>query len=111
VRRSALELQVHEAPGHRVVEVTGEIDIATVSSLDDCLSACTTGFDGTIELDMRGVQFMDTTGVWLLGGTTAASERAPWSLTVLPSGPVMRVLAICGMLERVPVAATAASSR
>src|SRR4051794_35388340 len=94
----------------RVVEVFGEIDIATIGSLQRCLQDCTAGFEGLLEVDLSGVRFMDSTGVWLLGGTAVEAEQAPWSLSIVPGQAARRVLALSGMLERVPIAAPVAAA-
>ena len=109
MQRSDLTLEVHDSADRRLVEVAGEIDIATNDALDRCERECTIGFAGAINVYLRGVRFMDTTGVWMLAGMAAEAETAAWSFAVVPSAAARRVLALTDTLERIPILEPAAA--
>ena len=72
-------LDPHQVGPHIVVEVTGEIDVATAPALRDRLLALLNRGAPDLVVDLRGVTFLDSTGVGsllrvyhrqsLLGGT------------------------------------------
>jgi anti-anti-sigma factor len=83
--------------GYRtVVNVEGDVDIATVTTLDDVL-------DGHVAaawelwVDLSRVTFLDSHGLRALLRTHAALEEQDRRLTVIcPTGPVRRILAVSG---------------
>ena len=79
-----------------VVAPTGEIDIATASAVRDAMLA-TVG-PRRLVLDLRGVEFMDTSGLSLLVEEQRRSRQRGGSFEVVP-GPtrVQRLLDIAGL--------------
>jgi anti-sigma B factor antagonist len=101
----AAPLQVEAWPGPRGVRVRplGEIDLATVgglrSKIDECVAA---GWERVV-LDLRGVTFMDCTGLHLVLDADAAARAAGWELVVI-EGPraVQRVFELTGLRDSLP---------
>lgn len=102
-------LDPHIDGAHTVVGVTGEIDVAGAPALrDNLLALLNRGVDSLV-VDLRGVTFMDSTGVGsllrihhrqgLLGGAVhfVADQRA-----------VLRVLDLMQLRRRLHVTATVA---
>jgi anti-anti-sigma factor len=101
----AARFQVHVQPEPRGARVRplGEIDAATVHrvrrKIDDCVAA---GCERVV-LDLRGVTFMDSTGLHLSLDADAAARAAGWELLILEGpGPVQRVFEVTGMRDRLP---------
>ena len=95
---------------HTVVGVTGELDVATAPALRDAvLGLLNRGVDSFV-LDLRGVTFIDSTGVGsllrihhrqgLLGGTVHFVVDQP---------SVLRVLDVMQLLRRLHVVSTVAA--
>jgi anti-sigma B factor antagonist len=56
-------LDPHPLDGHTVVEVTGEIDVASAPVLRDRLLALLNRGAESLVVDLRGVTFIDSTGI------------------------------------------------
>jgi anti-sigma B factor antagonist len=94
-----------------VVSPAGEIDIATAPAVRDALAATVGG--RRLVLDLRGVQFMDTSGLQLLIEEQRRSRERGGAFAVVP-GParVQRLLDVAGLtsrLELVPAPEEAAA--
>lgn len=90
-----------EREGARVrVHASGELDMATVPRLEECARAHLQARAETVELDLREVGFIDSTGIRLLLTLKAEGRCDGWTLTILPSHPVCRVVRLLGLQER-----------
>ena len=96
-----LSVNEHEESGVRVIEVAGELDIATAPRLCARLDANRAGRRPRLLVDLTDVDFCDSTGLRALLG--AASEvRAHggrFAIVCPPSGDVARLLEIVGAGE------------
>src|SRR5256885_6428782 len=68
-----LDITTEQHPGQTRVVLAGELDIASTQGLEDELAAIEANSPGTLVLDLRGVEFIDSTGLRAL---IAADERA-----------------------------------
>ena len=82
------------------VAPVGEVDLATVGEVAAHLSALLATGVRRLVLDLRGVTFMDSTGVRLLLERQADSRRDGYAFAVVP-GPtrVQRVLELAGVTD------------
>ena len=91
----------HERGGVRVIEVAGELDIATAPTLCARLDTSGMGRQPRLLVDLSALDFCDSTGLRALLG--AASEvRAHggrFAIVCPPSGDVARLLEIVGAGE------------
>jgi anti-sigma B factor antagonist len=83
----------------------GELDVAAVgqlqSELDDLIEA---GFV-QIVIDLRRVEFIDSTGVLALLSAHERAEREHWQLAIVPGRrAVHRLFEITGAIDQVPFA-------
>ncbi|MEU4834477.1 STAS domain-containing protein [Streptosporangium sp. NPDC023615] len=91
---------VHDYPGdHTVVEVGGEVDLATASRLHAYLVPLIDGATGPLVLDLGAVTFMDARGLTALVAirTRADAAMIPFRLAALP--PLVRRLLCLTRLE------------
>ena len=87
-------LTIHDA-GDGVVQLVGEIDVATAPKLQQCLE-----HDPRIRVvDMAQVTFMDSTGLKVLVVANRSRDASDRITLRAPSGAVRRVLDIAGMAE------------
>lgn len=63
-----LSLATREVAGHAVVEVRGEVDVYTASVLRQRLLEIIDGGAGRVVVDLRRVDFLDSTGLGVLVG-------------------------------------------
>jgi anti-sigma B factor antagonist len=83
-----------------VLTVTGELDLATSPALEAELERASTGPELVI-LDLRGVSFMDSTGLSLLVKAQRRAHEARRRLAVVKGGAqVQRLLTLTGVAER-----------
>ena len=100
-----LRVDVQAEPGGVSVCPHGEIDLATVGrirhTIDDCVGA---GCERVV-LDLRGVTFLDCTGVHLVLDADAVARAAGWELLLI-EGPVsvQRTFELTGVRDRLPFA-------
>jgi anti-sigma B factor antagonist len=87
-----------------VIAATGDIDIATVETLQDAVDRALESGAADVWLDLSHVEFMDSSGLRVLLGTrTALRARHKRFAVVCPEGPVRRVLEIAGLDDRLAV--------
>lgn len=103
-------LDPHRIGSHTVVGVTGEIDVATAPALRDSLLALLNRGAPSLVVDLRGVTFIDSTGIGsllrihhrqhLLGGSVHF---------VADQSAVLRVFDLMHLRRRLHVAPTVAA--
>jgi anti-sigma B factor antagonist len=76
----------------------GELDLSTAAEVRDAVAEVRErGFD-RIVLDLRGVTFIDSTGVRLLVRTRSASHEGSWDFSIIDGGEqVGHVLVLAGV--------------
>jgi anti-anti-sigma factor len=90
---------VEETDARRIISARGELDLATAPQLEAVLMPPLRE-GGTVVLDLRGLSFMDSTGVRVIVAAHLASEEHGGHLALVrcaPDGPVGRVLEISGL--------------
>ena len=80
------------------ITLEGELDLATVSALEAALREPVDPHRRV--LDLRGLTFMDSTGLQTILRANRAARRAGWSLQIVAGPPaVQRVFEICGVAD------------
>jgi anti-sigma B factor antagonist len=109
-----LVVEVHPAGSERethVVEVRGEIDVATVSQLEEKLAVALSRDGRPVIADLSGCEFIDSAGIsallWAAEGDGSASRLIA---IIVRDGPVKHTLEQIGVDKLLPVLATPASS-
>lgn len=101
---SDFSVDVHEEGGATVLAVTGELDLRTSPELEERL---TRAFDGGAELvilDLRQIEFMDSTGLRvLLSAHQRAHETGRRFALVRGADQVERVLTLTGVRDLLTV--------
>lgn len=97
-----------------IVQPRGELDAATAetlrSALDAAIANATLDMDhrARLELDLRGLSFIDSAGLHLLVALDRRAERDGFQLTLLaPAAPINRAIKLCGLDQILPFAAPA----
>ena len=100
-------LAVHESDvdGVRLIEVFGELDLATAPRLCARLDAARGQRVRRVVVDLTGVDFCDSTGLRALMGASTELRHAGGKLAVvlLPDGGVARLFEVTGIHEALPV--------
>jgi anti-sigma B factor antagonist len=88
---------------HVRVTPVGELDLATVPELRDTVhELCVSGFDHVV-LDLRGVCFLDSTGLRLLLELASEARADGHRLEMIPGPtPVQRLVELTGTADVLP---------
>ncbi|HLU44427.1 MAG TPA: STAS domain-containing protein [Natronosporangium sp.] len=96
-----LSLATREVAGHTVVEVRGEVDVYTAPELRERLLEIIDGGATRVVVDLRPVDFMDSTGLGVLVGALKRLRMAEGDLSlVCDSEKLLKIFRITG-LDRV----------
>jgi len=115
ISAGTLTVRVAEEESERTIALSGELDLANADALEVELEEAMSGV-AKVVIDMRELEFIDSTGIALLIGAMSRDGDSP-RLSFVPSefAAVTRVLELTGVTERMPIAgadspAAAASS-
>jgi anti-sigma B factor antagonist len=91
--------EVTREAGLVTVAILGELDLASVEPLQHDLAALVEA-EPVIVLDLAGLDFLDSTGLRMLGQLQrAAVEKTVRFLIGRPSAAVIRVMEVAGLLD------------
>ena len=101
---TSFDLETNREGAHARLSLFGELDIAAAPRLDTELAEVEAEGPDRIVLDLRGLTFLDSTGLRSLLGADARARAADWALTLI-KGPdvVQRVFAITGLDGRLDI--------
>jgi anti-sigma B factor antagonist len=101
-RPFAVEVQRQDAVA--VVQPRGELDLVTVETLRAALDAIKS--TERVVVDLRGLSFIDSTGLQLLVALHQRAQRERFQLTLMaPVAPVDRAIQLCGLDKTLPFVA------
>src|SRR6266508_1725335 len=104
---SHLDLHVTTAAGYTVVEVAGEIDIASAPGLRTCHHQTINAGSRRLVVDLRHVDFIDSMGIGVLVGAHRRLRDHDGSLQLVAAdGLVLRVLRLTSLDRVLPLHAT-----
>jgi anti-sigma B factor antagonist len=89
----------------RVISLCGELDLANAGTAEAELQASLESDDTAVVIDMRELEFIDSTGIALLVaalGHNGGEARVRFIPSAAPA--VARVLELTGLAERLPLA-------
>lgn len=87
-------------PDEAVIRVEGELEMATASRMRDELQRAFATSRQRIVVDLRGLDFLDSTGIHALVQAHQKCQFSNRSLTLLlDTGSVHRTLDVCGLLN------------
>ena len=97
----ALAVHRSDVDGVLLLEVFGELDLATAPRLCALLDAARAERVGRVVIDLTGVDFCDSTGLRALMGASTELRHAGGKLAValLPGGGVARLFDVTGIRE------------
>jgi anti-anti-sigma factor len=93
-----LEIATEHIEGRAIVGVSGEIDLATVDRLIEAVERSTPP-GGSVEIDLREVEFMDSAGIAALNRCRRHASSLGADLRVLAraDGPVAQLIKWTGL--------------
>ncbi len=98
---NAFQLSVRDQNSARLIEVSGELDLASAPDLETELNRLGDSDVELVILDLRKLRFIDSTGISLLAKAHRAAEDAGRRFAVV-KGPrqVQRLLELAGLEQR-----------
>ena len=93
--------EVEQRDGITIVQPRGDLDVATAGTLHAALD----GIERTehLVLDLRGLSFINSTGLHLLVALHQRAQRDGFQLTLLaPAAPLDKAIQLCGLDETLP---------
>ncbi|MDX6601727.1 MAG: anti-sigma factor antagonist [Solirubrobacterales bacterium] len=89
----------------RVIAFAGELDLANAATAESALQASLEDPSTPVVVDMRELEFIDSTGIALLVSALSRNEGGV-RVSFIPSASpaVTRVLELTGLAERLPLA-------
>jgi anti-anti-sigma factor len=99
----SLAARVTAGEGGAVIAFAGDIDLATTDGLEELLAATEQDMPGPLTIDLREVDFLDSTGLRvLIDAQRRARGRHPFAVLVDP-GPVRRLIEAVGLIDTLGV--------
>ena len=87
----------------RQIRLNGEFDLAGCPEAGKLFSESLTDGSSAVEIDLRGLTFMDSSGIRSLVMAIRDGEAAGKALTIIPGPPsVQRVFEVAGLLDVLP---------
>jgi anti-sigma B factor antagonist len=108
----SLAVERSRVDGYELLEVEGELDIATAPRMIAALNEAFVELSTPLVVDLSSVDFMDSTGLALLmNAHRRVRRRGQGFAIVCPGGPISRVFEIADMVESLHVCPDRASAR
>jgi anti-sigma B factor antagonist len=92
-----IQISSGDAGNVAIVRCEGELDMATAAKLIDAFDRVGFLRPDEVQVDLRGVEFMDSTGLGCLTHGALAFQREGAGFDVLPSEPVKELLKKAGL--------------
>lgn len=93
-----LRIETYEIAGHPCLKPIGEVDIASVGTLQEAMASLLEAGHSRLVMDLQGLTYLDSTG---LGSIAAARRRAREAggdmLLICANSRILRLLSITGM--------------
>ncbi len=96
MRGAVALIEVDSVGGDRVVTVRGEVDVGSAPALRDWLSRASDGGTRSVCVDLRAVQFLAVSGLYVLCDEAQRMARSQQRLTVVCTDPrVLQLFNVC----------------
>jgi anti-sigma B factor antagonist len=105
-RPQPFAVDVQRSGGVAIVRPRGELDLASVETLRAALDEIENA--GRLVLDLRGLSFLDSTGLHLLLALDQRARRDGFQLALIaPAAPADRAIQLTGLDQALPFVAAA----
>jgi anti-sigma B factor antagonist len=100
----SFDIKILERDHTVIVQVEGELDLATAPLLDEKLAEAESAGARSVLLDLDRVEFMDSTGLQLLLARVILNGDGKRFALTTGSPQVQRLFRVAGVLDRLPFA-------
>jgi anti-sigma B factor antagonist len=92
--------EIAEQDGAIHLRPCGDLDMGTATILGDAIRGAIEGGASRVVVDLRGLDFMDSTGITLVTRFNNESHRDGFNLELIPGKPrIMRLFELTGLAE------------
>ena len=92
--------EIAEESGAIHLRPAGDLDMSTATVLGEALQGAIDGGAKQVVVDLRGLEFMDSTGITLVTRFNNESRRDGFNLALIPGKPrIMRLFELTGLSE------------
>jgi anti-sigma B factor antagonist len=103
IEQHAFDVDVRGNDAGAAIVVRGDMDVASVETLDGALVQALAQAPPRLTLDLRGVGFVDSSGLKFLLRANARSKHEGWTLEIYrPGETAIKALAVTGALDLLP---------
>ena len=103
IERPAFDVDVRGIDTGTAIAVRGDMDIASIESLDAALDQALAASPRRVTLDLRGVGFVDSSGLRFLLRANARSRNEGWAFEIYrPGETAIKALAVTGVFDLLP---------
>jgi len=95
-------IEEHSRAGRHQLVLTGELDLAAAYDLEAALSRVFAEGSRQVDLDLRGVTFMDSMGLRSLLVAKDMCHNHGAELAVIPNPALHKIFEVTGMLDVLP---------
>ncbi|MEA2200782.1 MAG: anti-sigma factor antagonist [Solirubrobacteraceae bacterium] len=97
--------------GRRTLILSGDLDIASASALKEMLLDISRDGTTAITLDLRGLTFMDSTGLFMILFAKELADTNGFDLSLIPGSPkIQRIFELTALLDLLPFEAGEATA-
>jgi len=101
IEPTAFSVEIQPDRERVLLQPAGELDLSTASQLQDALDELRLTGWRHIVVDLRGLTFMDSTGLALILAADRDAERDGWTLEIIDGpAPIARLLELTGLDAR-----------
>jgi anti-sigma B factor antagonist len=95
---SLADVQISHEPGALVARLTGEVDMSNAEELGATVIGATPNDAGGVVLDLTGVDYLDSAGIYVIHGMRASLQARGQALVLVipPDSPVYDALRLSG---------------
>lgn len=100
----SFQIEVERAEGTRTVRLDGEFDLSAADRVEEALRSLESERPGVVVIDLRGVTFLDSTGLRTITSADARAREGGYELRIV-RGPenVQKLLHVTGMDKILPL--------
>jgi anti-anti-sigma factor len=103
IERPAFDVDVQGIDDATAIVVRGDMDVASIEPLDAALEQALAGAPPAVTVDLRGVGFVDSSGLRFLLRANARSRNEGWKLEIYrPAETAIKALEVTGVLDLLP---------
>jgi len=95
-----LSIEIREDPERVIVELSGELDMAEIPRLRQELDQVEAGSPRTLVLDLRGLSFIDSSGLRFVLETDVRARRDARRLVIVPGADAVHRVFLIALLDK-----------